>query len=274
MWTLQIAARLGQIRTSSIAAVGAARTFLTSGPAQQRPSVLLNTLPKSGSVYVREALRRILGARTMYLGCRYALVGQIDVGNALTFVGGGYVSQNHLAASPENLQILEHLKQKVVLQLRDPREALLSWVHHLDWVTARSDESIELLYVTPRPPPGYFTRSLTRKIDWQLEYYLPQMVAWTMRWIEIADGKTIPILITQQRDLQRDERAFFDQILDFYGLDRDYDLPMLPRTLNATHFRLADPDEWRRTFTPDQIKRATATIPEMLRQRFGWGARA
>jgi hypothetical protein len=272
---LPIADRLGQkIGIPGIAVVDTARAFLESFLAGRRPSVLLNSLPKSGGVYVREALRQILRARTMYLGCRYALIGQIDVKHALRFASGGYVSQNHLAPSPENLQILQHLKQKVVLHLRDPREALLSWVHHLDRVTARSDESVELLYVAPRPQAGYFALPLMRKIDWQLEHYLPQMVAWATRWVEVADRKTIPILITLQHDLKRDERAFFGQILDFYDFDRDYNLPKLPRTLNDTHFRLADPDEWRRTFTLDQMNRANAMIPPLLRRRFGWDAGA
>ena len=58
--------------------------------------------------------------------------------------------------------------------------------------------------------------------------------------------------------------------LTFYHLNLDYALPKLPKTMDETHFRLADPMEWRRTFTPDQAVRATSLIPESLSERFGW----
>jgi hypothetical protein len=41
--------------------------------------------------------------------------------------------------------------------------------------------------------------------------------------------------------------------------------------LNETHYRRADPAEWRRTFLPDQIARATTAIPQWMRSRFDWG---
>jgi hypothetical protein len=227
-------------------------------------------MPKSGSVYVEKSLSKILGLRTMHLGNRYGLIDQIDIQNAHTFSRGGFVSQNHLAPSPENLQVLQHFKLRMVLHLRDPRQALLSWVHYLHYVSGSDDTSEELLYVTPRPPLGYFKFPLSRQIDWQIENYMPQLVQWVARWVEIADRSTIPILITHQNDLRIAEKAFFDAILNFYQLDRDYALPNLARTMEETHYRLADPMEWRQTFRPDQAAFATSLIPEFLSRRFGW----
>jgi hypothetical protein len=113
---------------------------------------LLNTMPKSGSAYVENSLSKILGLWTRYHGHRYGLIDQIDIQDAHTFSRGGFVSQNHLAPSPENLQVLRHFK----LHLRDLRLALLSWVHYLHYVSGSDDTSKELLYVTPRPPVGYW----------------------------------------------------------------------------------------------------------------------
>jgi hypothetical protein len=233
-------------------------------------SILLNTMPKSGSVYVQKSLAKILGLRAMYIGNQYGLIDQIDVKDALTFRGGGFVSQNHLAPSPENLQILQHFKLKMVLHLRDPRQALLSWIHYLHYITHGNDTSEQLLYFTPRTPSGYFELSLSRQIDWQIENYMPQLVAWATRWVEIADSGTVPILITHQNDLRLEEKAFFDAILAFHQIDLDYGLPNLARTMDETHFRKADPREWRQTFTPAQAIRATSLISEALSTRFGW----
>jgi hypothetical protein len=260
-----------RVRHRAISGVSRLRTLQ---PSACREGILLNTMPKSGSVYILKSLAKILQLRMMYIGNRYALIDQIDVRDALTLSRGGFVSQNHLAPSPENLQILQYFKLKMVLHLRDPRQALLSWVHYLHYITGDSDMSEQLLYFTPRPPSGYFEFSLSRQIDWQIENYMPQLVQWVARWVEIADQGTIPILITHQNDLRIEEKAFFDAILEFYQLDLDYALPNLARTMGETHFRLADPTEWRRTFTPDQAARATSLIPELLSRRFGWDVHA
>jgi hypothetical protein len=234
-----------------------------------KESILLTTMPKSASIYVMRAVQRIVGLEFMYIGNGYNLIDQIALQPVKKFVGGGYISQNHLAPSTENLQILQHYKLKMVLHLRDPRQALLSWLHHLDRITERNDASEFLLYFVPRTPPGYFALPLSQKIDWQIENCLPDVITWTKRWVEVADQGTIPILITQQKDLQADEKAFFDSILAFYQHGLDYALPDLPKT-DETHFRRADPGEWVRTFTPAQATRATSEIPDTLRTRFGW----
>ncbi len=235
-----------------------------------RDGILLNTMPKSGSIYMQKALAKILDCNTLDVGNRYALIDQIGLRDARTLTGGGYVAQTHLAPSLENLQLLQHYRLKMVLHLRDLRQALLSWVHHIDWVSGGDDASEPLLYCAPRPPAAYFASSLTAKIDWQIEHYLPQLTAWVTQWLAIADAKTIPVLITHQDTLRTDEKALFDSILAFHRLRFDYTLPKLPRTLEDTHFRRADPMEWQRTFTPEQAARATALIPTALRQRFGW----
>jgi hypothetical protein len=228
-------------------------------------------MPKSGSVYIQKALAKILCCSIVNLGNRYALIDQIGVEDAKLLVGGGCLTQNHLAPSAENVRILQHFKLKIVLHLRDPRQALLSWVYHTDRVTGGSAASESLLYFAHRPPARYFELPLARKIDWQIDNYLTELVAWVTRWVALADAGTIPVLITEQEKLRTDEKAFFESILRFYGLKANYAPPNLPRTIEDTHFRMADPSEWQRSFTLDQQARATSLIPPSLQKRFGWG---
>jgi hypothetical protein len=198
------------------------------------------------------------------------LIDQISVPLARMISAGGYVSQNHLSPSLENIQILQHFRLKMVLHLRDPRQALLSWIYHLDRVASRNDTSEVLLFCAPRTPSGYFEFSLHEKIDWQIANYLPQLLSWVAKWVEVADRGTVEILITHQDDLRTAEKSFFDRILRFYGVETDYVLPNLPKTIEETHFRRADPTEWSDTFTPDQVARATSLIPRSIMSRFGW----
>lgn len=117
-----------------------------------RDGILLNTMPKSGSVYMQKSLAKILGCATLDVGNRYALIDQIGLRDVRTLIGGGHVAQGHLAPSRENPQIVQHYKLKMILHLRDPRQALLSWVHHIDWVSGGDGANEDLLYCMPRPP--------------------------------------------------------------------------------------------------------------------------
>ncbi|HEY5064923.1 MAG TPA: hypothetical protein VIJ04_08920 [Xanthobacteraceae bacterium] len=212
-------------------------------------------------MYILKSLAQIIGLETMHLG--NPTNGQISVQDILTFCAGGYIAQNHLASSAENMQLLEQFKPKMVLHLRDPRQALLSWVYHVDWKSITEPGSLKM-------PPGYFEHSMSSKIDFQIEKYLPNLVSWVERWVEIAGQGRLPILITSQYELRRNEKAFFNAILSFYQIELDFTPPNLPRTLEETHFRKADPEEWKRTFTPEQAARATSAIPHALMRRFGW----
>ncbi len=135
----------------------------TSSVARRAVKILLNTMPKSGSVYILKSLAIITGLKTMHLGDPSN--GKIGIEDILAFCGGGYVAQNHLASSAENLQILQQFKPKMLLHLRDPRQALLSWVYHVDW-----KNKTEGLIVPGQP--RYFESSLSSKIDWQIESHL------------------------------------------------------------------------------------------------------
>jgi hypothetical protein len=266
--------RVKSLLVAALNPVAAARSMATRrwpiNSIKPIPSILLNTMPKSGSVFVQRTLSTLLKVDQKYIGNCYALTDQINVRDAEAISQGNFVSQNHLAPSKENLQILRHFGLKMVLHLRDPRQALLSWVHHLDWITDGNDTSPWLLYFEPRTPLGYFNWPFHEKVDWQIENFLPQLVHWTERWVQIADSGVFPVLITQYRDLQANEKAFFESILAFYGLETDYVPAKLPRTMSETHYRLADPTEWSRVLTPAQTVKATDAISSRLRARFGW----
>lgn len=224
--------------------------------------ILLNTMPKSGSVYILKSLAKIVNLKTMHFGDPSN--GRISTKDVAAFSAGGFVAQNHLDPSADNLQILEQLKPRMVLHLRDPRQAMLSWLYHLDWKNRTEG------LVLSGQPAGYYEWPLPRKIDWQIDNYLPRLLAWTKQWVAIADKGTFPILITHQDDLRCNEKAFFDAILSFYEMKLDFELPNLARTLDETHFRNADPEEWVRTFTSEQADRTGTALPRSLKMRFGW----
>jgi hypothetical protein len=233
------------------------------------PSLLLNTMPKSGSVFLMHTLSETLGCGRLHLGNMYSLIDQISLEKMQAFAKGGWVAQDHLAPSLENLQILKHFGCAMVLHVRDPRQAMVSWTHHLDRIYRKHGEE-PLLLVAPCPPSGYFAWNFTDKVDWQIDHYLPQAIDWLVRWLAVHDNGEIPVLLTDYGELSGDADRLCRRICGFYGIAVDgLRFVDIPKTID-NHFRLADDEEWLRVLDPAQIARVNALVPAELAARFGW----
>lgn len=233
------------------------------------PSILINTMPKSGSVYIHKHLGQALGMPFSNLGNGYTLADQVQYWSAKSFIGTSSIAQNHFEPSDINVQILDRLVGRWILHIRDPRQALLSWVHHLDLLKAENREDA-LLWVTPTPPPGYFDLDLTDKIGWNIVHYFPALVDWLRGWLKVYDRGRFNILLTTYDELITDEHRLFGRILDFHGIARQrFQFTPLPKD-RGVHFRKGDPDEWRSVYTPPQIEACNALLPDQLLERFGW----
>ena len=232
-------------------------------------SILINTMPKSGSVYIHKHLGQALGMPFSNLGNGYTLADQVQYWSAKSFIGSSSISQNHFEPSDINVQILDRVVGRWILHIRDPRQALLSWVHHLDLLKAENREDA-LLWVTPTPPPGYFELELSEKIGWNIVHYYPDLVDWLRGWLKVYDRGRFNILLTTYDELIADERRLFDRILDFHGIPRQrFQFMPLPKDRDV-HFRKGDPDEWRSVYSPSQIEACNAHLPDHLLERFGW----
>jgi len=223
-------------------------------------------MPKSGSVYLVNTLTNILkNWNFTYLGNEYALIDQINLNKARTFFNSDAVlSSNHLAPSSENINILRHFGATPVIHLRDPRSALLSWVHHLDRVTKEDENSELCLYTRIRVPPGYFKTSLSEKIDFHIEQYLPDLVSWTKKWLEIHDSSEISSLITYWHELKYHEKHTLRRILHFNGInydENDLNLSSPEKSIEMSHYRKGEDSEWIDVFTKSQQIKCEKLIP-------------
>jgi hypothetical protein len=259
-------------RASLYHVVKRAGAYLAGGTGEVRcamPGLLLNTLPKSGSVFLMHTLSETLGCGRLHIGNMYSLIDQISLEKMRVFAKGGCVVQDHLAPSLENLQILRHFGCSMVLHVRDPRQAMVSWAHHLDRIYREQGEE-PLLLVAPRPPSGYFAWDFTKKIDWQIDHYLPLAIDWLVRWLAVHDDGEIPILLTDYGELSGDADRLCRRICRFYGIAVEgRHFVDIPKTI-ANHFRLADDEEWLRVLNPAQLERVNALLPSELTSRFDW----
>lgn len=234
------------------------------------PSILVISVPKSGTIFINRRLTYSLGLANYPISLGYFPRDLIDWRKIAQFAQGGYIDSEHLDPSRHNLQILDAFSMKWVVHIRDPRSVVVSWTYHLDRYLNIDKNSF--LNVYPTPPSSYFSCSFEDKISWNIYYFLPSLVSWINDWMVLSSERSSQILLTSFDELADSEDLFFERILDFYGcLDKvKYHNPTVEKSMESTHFRNGRKDEWREAFTSAQLKTANQIIGDANLERFNW----
>jgi tetratricopeptide (TPR) repeat protein len=234
------------------------------------PGMFIVTLPKSGTMFLQNALCRGLGKRPLAFPAGALFPNQVLPQTAIeVMLETGAVYVNHIAPSLYNLTEVRHRLERMVVHLRDPRQALLSWTHFLPQVIAKLDPVQHYHY---RLPEDYERLPFAAQLDWQIAHRLPEIVDFIAGWVSAAVDPTLStrILLSTQEELARDPVVFFNRLLRFYDIPEDaFTHPARPQA-GQQNYRGGATTEWQRVFTADQIARATRAIPAELIERFGW----
>jgi hypothetical protein len=219
---------------------------------RQLPYILLNALPKSGSTYLMESLRQGLQIPEKEISNGYIPLDVINYHKIKSAALGHGIARTHLDVNPTNLKLLKKFLPSMVLQLRDPRQALLSWVHHVRWYM---QNNYDLLFasVTPFPPDSIKTSTLSYAIDWHLTHHFSNLLEWMERWLEHVESGAAPVvLLTQFKEFRENPDQVVAQILAFYDIPTwAYHPKELPKD-QSTHYRKGELDEWRDVFNSAQ----------------------
>ncbi|MFZ5781001.1 MAG: sulfotransferase domain-containing protein [Pseudomonadota bacterium] len=236
---------------------------------RQTFSVLIVTIPKSGTVYMNTMFREGLGLDNCILSNRYFPEDQLRLEAMPEFAKGGYFASAHIDASAQNLQLLDEFVPKWIVHFRDPRSVLLSWLHHVERLT-KEGKHVELLRLCPAPPRELHGWTFERRIDWHIDHFLPHVVQWMTNWLDVCARWPGRILVTEFASLKEHEDEHSARILEFLEIDRSLYVHRSPEKAMDVHFRTGTYDEWRQVFTSQQVKRASEMIPDRLSKRFGW----
>jgi hypothetical protein len=245
--------------------------LLTERPEDTIPSMLLNTLPKSASVFILETLAKTLGKPTIQVSPGYFPRDQIDFRQFRKLIDAKAISQSHLDASDFNQKYLRKI-DKVIVQYRDPRQATLSWLHHLERLYSEKQDDL-IFTVNPVLPENYFTYELPKKIDYQLEYYLPQVINWQLEWINFIDSArdSHRFMLNTYEAFVENPGKYFSSILYFLGCTTPGEIQVHEVTpTTEKNFRKGLTNEWQAVFSDAQILKATQMIPTGFIERFGW----
>ena len=233
------------------------------------PSLLVVSIPKSGTVYIRETLLRGLPLKSAIISNLYFPVDQLRLDTLHEFAVGGQLAVVHIDPSPHNLQLLRRFVPRWTVHIRDPRAVVLSWTHHIEWLFA-DGQADNILHVEPAPPLEYHALPFSRRLTWQIEHFMPRAVSWIESWLSVIDTGRYDIRLTHYDNLRSSEDAFFQELMGFFWLDRGAYIHSPPQKNVSVHYRRGEIDEWRRVFTTEQAERANSMLSPSLRARFDW----
>src|SRR5262245_25756036 len=223
------------------------------------PPMLITTMPKSGTYYISKLLTQGLFIDSRIVSHQYFPYDVIRQPELRAFVHGNAVSQDHFGASKINLVHIARHVDRMIVHLRDPRQAMLSYVHYLATPRFRGAEDETHLFIYPPMPPDFYERDLEGRIDWAIDHWLPLLVEWTEEWVTAAETLQRPrIKFTRYEDLLVSPDAFVRDVLDFFQIPFERYFPVQIEPGEDIHFRKGEVGEWRTAVTPKQAGAATA----------------
>ncbi len=248
------------------------RTY--QGRGRRYPAIVVNALPKSGSTYITRTLQQTLkvGPRRFALHGFHS-AGTVDVELLDQVAEGNCVCHQHLPPEPHVVAALETKLGRMVLNLRDPRAALVSWTHFVNEFHNEHSYLQALQEAETFLPESYFALPIADQLAWQIDHRYPQTIAWMTNWLEVADrpGGKLSVLVTDYADMVSDTRAFMQRILDFYGIAAEPDwLKVRQPKAGQWKFRVGTAKDWRADFAAETLEKATAMLPPAWVERFGW----
>jgi flagellar biosynthesis chaperone FliJ len=235
------------------------------------PPILFTTMPRSGTYFISTLFAEGLRIKPTIVSNQYFPHDTVRYHALKELANGNYVSQDHFAASRINLTHISRFMDRMVCHVRDPRQALLSWVHHIEQYRGNPETH---LFIYPPLPADFYERALDGKLRWAVDNWLPLLVSWTEEWVRAADaGGPVTIKFTHFERMIEDTQAFAFEVLDFFAIPRDRFVPPKIALDEKIHFRRGETEEWRRVFPAVLRRRAASLIPGALAERMGWRLR-
>jgi hypothetical protein len=226
------------------------------------PSPLLVTQGKSGSI----TLGSVFTSGFELPSFAYSLMALRVIPKwARDYARGGSCYITHLDAFAQNIADLKAAGiNKVIVHVRDPRQTLISHIHHkLRYVTENPNRVNELL------AGATFPQKVDRFIKNSGDYY--RSIAWIEGWVDASSQLDIHFSTFEQ--FRENPEGVIKGYLDFYGGDPKYfkrEHVFTEQEGTDYHFRLGEIDEWRKVMTDSQIEQVNGALSPRLRNKFNW----
>lgn len=193
----------------------------------------------------------------------YSLINLDIIDSWMTdYARGGACYVTHLIPSTKKVaQIKRAGIDRMIVHVRDPRQALVSIVHHLDRYPDQLPEFRGL---------AAEGRTISEQAQKVIDLY-HNSISWISGWVDAE--RDVEILFSTHEQFVRNRAAFVERYLDFYGADCrffSYENALAQQAGTDYHFRSGRTDEWRDVLEPALADQLSAMLPERLKSKFGW----
>jgi hypothetical protein len=230
------------------------------------PNVPIIAFPKSASSFITTTLCRLFD--TYYTVISFNHTQGIPAW-IRAFKKWGGILHDHYDPSPTNLQLLYDAGiKKCIIHDRHPVDALISRAHHYLKTEFHIEE--ELLAHTTQ-----YTALVQAFLEREMEGFLRYHGNWRRRWQQAAASGQIEILNTYYDDMKKDNKSFFENLLQWLGAA--YNKELLQSALdhlapqknkNSYNFRKATSNEWQEILTAKQIEKVKKIVSEEFPDMF------
>lgn len=240
---------------------------------------LIGSIPKSGTVFIRRTIEKTLGAAPFRLFTPEQHFLAVDVIKFEDFLKAeSAVCVDHFSPTPYLMNLLSYSGiDKIVVQVRDPRDVIVSMRHHLDRADVRGMWWVKAYMTAAKTfPPDYFEMDPTQQMDAISGRYFDWLQEWLASWIEaIETDKRFSYHILNYPALAANSADAIRSVFKFYGHDQNgIDSPAINREGGgidaSTHFRRGVDGSHRDEMTPSQIDYINSKVNRDVFRYFGW----
>jgi hypothetical protein len=218
--------------------------------------ILFNTLPKSGSVFLNAALSSLLESKTILAPINQFPNSKIYWKSIERLQGSNTFTHGHFPATDSNLETINEKFSKVILHIRDPRQAVHSWYRFID---SNFDKTGPYLYNIPE---NYGNLKDEEKLYFFFHDQLNIFIDWIEQWMKVKQAKHENILFTTYEKFIGNKYVFYSEILAFLNLDLDIDHIIskenskynIIKTEKSFHFREGKKSSWKEELPPHWVK--------------------
>lgn len=239
-----------------------ANFYLSGNPLNEKRSaypLLLITLPRSGTNFLIGTLSYGLTSTKEWCG-RFIgspkISGTVEEDSLEELLCYNGISWCHAEATPKVTSLLEQYDLPITVQMRDPRQAVLSFLYHMKGT------------ISPDSP---LSETALKSF---ITHWFPQFIRWMESWIAYSYSHPERVQILLYEDMFENVSLHLEKILCFQGIPLESfdwsfeEIHEFWRQNHLLHFRKGENDEWRRFFTPEQIQYLNNLMPDSFFEIF------
>ena len=241
--------------------------------------VLINGSPKSATLYLAAAFEKLVPCRRMRIATRGLWSSQVDVEAAEEFMQlPAGVAQQHIAPTEYNLRLLREFGlARFVLVVRDPRDVLVSWFHHLQREDIRGQHwHYALCLANDLLCRDWYGLSREAQLDALIDCSFRKFQDWISGWVRVTDNTDLQIRLLRFEDFVQDPHRTVEELFAWFGQRRAISAAELPAVQGgagidrATHFRRGKVGSFRDELSAPQVARLDQLVEPALYSRLQW----